>query len=75
MWLLADGLVSFSDGVWAFLGSEPSFFWLGKSKPFMLSREKINPLYVVPEGICWLVVVKKKNPLCLEGVCGGEVPM
>jgi len=41
----------------------------------MLSREKINPLYVVPEGICWLVVVKKKNPLCLEGVCGGEVPM
>jgi len=36
MWLLADGLMSFSDGVCAFLGNGPSLFWLGKSKPFML---------------------------------------
>ena len=36
MWLLADGPVSFSDGVCAFLGNGPSLFWLGKSKPFML---------------------------------------
>ena len=36
MWLLADGLVSLSDGVCAFLGSGFSLFWLGKSKPFML---------------------------------------
>ena len=36
MWLLADGPVSFSDGVCAFLGNGPSLFWLGKSKPFMV---------------------------------------
>ena len=36
MWLLADGPVSLSDGVCAFLGNGPSLFWLGKSKPFML---------------------------------------
>ena len=36
MWLLADGPVSFSDGVCAFLGNGPSLFWLGKNKPFML---------------------------------------
>jgi len=40
MWLLADGLVSFSDGVCAFLVSGPSLFWLGKSKRFMLWWEK-----------------------------------
>jgi len=33
---LADGPVSFFDGVCAFLGNRPSLFWLGKSKPFML---------------------------------------
>ena len=44
MWLLADGLVPFSDGVCAFWGNGPSLFWLGKSKPFMLWwEEKINP--------------------------------
>ena len=36
MWPLADGLVSFSDRVCAFLGNGPSLFWLGKNKPFML---------------------------------------
>jgi len=75
MWLLADGLVSFSDGVCAFLGSEPSLFWLGKSKPFTLWRGKIKPVYVVPVGIWSLVVEKRKKPLCLEGVCGGEIPL
>ena len=43
MWLLADGPVSFSDGVCAFLGNGPSLFWLGKSKPFMLWSGKLNP--------------------------------
>jgi len=61
MWLLADGLVSFSYGVYAFLGSGPSLLWLGKSKPFMLWREKFKPVYVVPVGICSLVVLKMKT--------------
>ena len=40
---------------------DPVFFgWLG---PFMLWREKIKALYVIPVGIWWLVVVKKKNPI------------
>jgi len=66
MWLLADGLVSFSDGVCAFLGGHggPSLFWLGlgKSEPFMLWREKIKPVCVVPVVIWSLVVEKKKKP-------------
>jgi len=41
MWLLADGLVPYSDGVCAFLGNGPSLFWLGKSKSFMLWSGKI----------------------------------
>jgi len=61
MRLLADGLVSLSDGVCAFLGSGPSLFWLGKSKTLMLLREKIKPVYVVPVGICLFVVVKKEK--------------
>ena len=49
MWLLADGLVPFSDGVCAFLGNGPSLFWLGKSKPFMLWwEEKTNPCVQYP---------------------------
>jgi len=28
-------------------------------------------VYVVPVGICLFVVVTRKNPLHLEGVCGG----
>ena len=48
MWLLADGLAPFSDGVCAFLGSGPILFWLGKSKPFMLWLEKIKPMYMIP---------------------------
>ena len=64
MWLLADGLVSFSDGVCAFLGNGPSLFWLGKSRPFMLwSGKNETRVYVVPMGICLFVVVKKENPL------------
>ena len=43
MWLLADGPVSFSDGVCAFLGNGPSLFFLGKNKPFMLWSGKIKP--------------------------------
>ena len=39
MWILADGPVSFSDGLCAFLGNGPSLFWLEKSKPFMLWSE------------------------------------
>ena len=62
MWLLADGPVPLSDGVCTFLGNGPSLFWLGKSKPFMLRSGKNKPVYVVPVGICWLVVVKKKKP-------------
>jgi len=62
MWLLADGPVPLSDGVSTFLGNGPNLFWLGKSKPFMLWSEKIKPVYVVPVGICWFVVVKKKKP-------------
>jgi len=62
MWLLADGLVSLSDGTCAFLGNGPSLFWLGKSKPFMLWLGKNKPVYVVPVGICWFVMVKKKKP-------------
>ena len=37
MWLLANGPVSFSEGVCAFLGNGPSLVWLGKSKPFVSS--------------------------------------
>ena len=62
MRLLADGLVSLSDGVCAFLGNGPSLFWLGKSKPLCYGRGKIKSVYVVPVGICWLVVVKKEKP-------------
>ena len=62
MWLLADGPVSFSDGVCAFLGNGLSLFWLGKSKPFMLWSGKNQTQYVVPVGICWFVVVKKEKP-------------
>jgi len=36
MWLLADGLVSLSDGVCVFLGNEPRLIWLRKRKLFML---------------------------------------
>jgi len=62
MWLLADGLVPFSDEVCAFLGNGTSLFWLGKSKPFMFWSGKIfKPMYVVPVGICLFVVVKKKK--------------
>ena len=67
MWLLADGPVSFSDGMCAFLGNGPSLFWSGKSKPFMLwsgKNETRVPVYVVPMGICLFVVVKKENPQC-----------
>ena len=60
MWILADGLVSLSDGVCAFLGSGPRLFWLGTSKPFMLWWEKINPVCVVP-GIVGFVVVRRKK--------------
>jgi len=61
MWLLADGLVSFSDGVCAFLGNGPSLFWLGKSKPFMLCWGKFKPVYVVRMVICLFVCRGKKE--------------
>jgi len=71
MWLLADGPVSLSDGVCAFLGNGPSLFWLGRVIPLCYGREKIKPVYVVPVGICWLVVVKQKNPTAVVpvGIC------
>ena len=59
MWLLADGPVSFSDGVCAFLGNGPSLFWLGRVNPLCYGREKIKPVYVVPVGIYLFVMVKK----------------
>jgi len=47
MWLPADGLVTFSDGVCAFLGSGPSLFWLAKSKPFMFSGTHTSGFWVL----------------------------
>ena len=29
---------------------------------YVMVGEKNKPVYVVPVGICWLVVVKKRNP-------------
>jgi len=62
MWLLADGPVSFSDWVCAFLGNGQVFFGWERSNPLCYGREKNKPVYVVPVGICLFVVVKKKNP-------------
>ena len=56
MWLLANGPVSLSDGVCAFLGNGHSLFRLGKSKFFMLWSGKNKPVYAVPVGICWFAV-------------------
>jgi len=42
MWLLADGPVSFSDGVCVFLGNGPSLFWLGKSSMNILEKIMIT---------------------------------
>jgi len=63
MWLLADGLVSFSDGVCAFLEMDPVFFGWERVNPLCCGWEKMKPVYVVAMEICFFVVVKKGNPL------------
>jgi len=50
---------------------DPVFFGWERLNLLCYGREKIKPVYAVPLGICLFVVVKKKNPLHLEGVCGG----
>ena len=60
---LADGPVSFFDGVCAFLGNRPSLFWLGKSKPFMLWSGKNETRVSSTRGYLFVLVVKKENPL------------
>ena len=69
MWLLADGLAPFSDGVCAFLGSGPILFWLGKSQPFMLWLEKIKPMYVIYP---WHLIVGRGKKGKTHYVCGGQ---
>ena len=74
MWLLADGLVSFSDGVCAFFWEmDPVFFGWERVKPLCYVRGKNKPVYVVPikatsiktcatVGVWLFVVVKKNKP-------------
>ena len=62
MWLLADGLVSFSDGLCAFLGNGPSLLWLGKSKPFMLWSGKNESRVCSTHGYLFVCCGKKGKP-------------
>jgi hypothetical protein len=50
---------------------DPVFFGWERVNPLRYGRKQIKPVYVVPLGICLFVVVKKKTPLHLEGVCVG----
>jgi len=65
MWLLADGPVSFSDGVCAFLGNGPSLFWLGKSKPFMLWSGKNYTRICSTRGYLLVCPGKKGKTHCI----------
>ena len=71
MWLLPMGRCHFLTGCVLFWEMDPVFFGWERVNPLCYGREKIKPVYVVPVGICLFVVVKRKNPLHLEGVCGG----
>ena len=62
MRLLADGPVSLSDGVCAFLGNVPSLFWLEKSKPFMLWSGKNETRVCSSHGNLFLCRGKKGKP-------------
>jgi len=64
MLLLAEDLVSLSDGVCASLRNGPSLFWSEKSKPFMLWSGNNYSVCVIPVRIHLFVVVKK-NPYCV----------
>jgi len=50
---------------------DPVFFGWERVNLLCYGQEKIKPVCIVPVGICLFVVVEKKNPLNLEGVCGG----
>jgi len=62
MWLLADGLVSFSDGVCAFFWEiDPVFFGWERVNLLCYGRGKIKSVYVVPVGICQCLFVAGKK--------------
>ena len=68
MWLLANGPVSFFEGVCAFLGNGPSLVWLGKSKPFVSSS-------FFPQFLCELPTQAPdhRTLFCLFGL-GSRLP-
>ena len=57
MWFLADGLVPLLTGCVFFWEMDPVFFGWERVNILCYGREKIKPVYVVPVGICWLVVL------------------
>jgi len=65
------GQCHFLTGCVRFWQMDPVFYGWKRVNPLCYGREKIKSVYVVLVGICLFVMIKKKNPLQFEGVCGG----
>jgi len=65
------GRYHFLTGCVIFWETDPVFFGKERVNPLCYGWGKIKPVYVVPVGICWLVVVKKKKPTGIVpvGIC------
>ena len=61
MWILANGPVSLSDGVCAFLGNGPSLFWLG----FMLWLGKNSTRVCSTLGYLFVCRDKEEKTHCI----------
>ena len=59
------GRCHFLTGCVLFWEMDPVFLGQERVNPLCCGREKIKPVYVIPVGICWLVVVKKEKPTTL----------
>ena len=61
MWLLANGPVSFLTKCVLFWEMDLVYFGWERVNPLCYGQEKVKPVYVVPVGICWFVLVKKEK--------------
>jgi len=59
---LPMGRCHFLTGCVLFWEMDPIFFGWERVNHLWYGRGKINPVCVLPVGICWLVVVKRKKP-------------
>jgi len=60
--MLPMGWCHFLTGCVLFWEMDPVFFGWERVNPLCCGREKIEPVYVVPVGICLIVVVKQEKP-------------